>query len=154
MKKDIKQMVREYNTCQIVKYENTPQAGLLQLLPIHCQAWKDISIDFIEGLPTSQGHNVIMVVIDQFTKFDHFIPLSHPYTVTRVAQLFINNIFKLYGLPKIIVSDQDPMFLSSFWTSLFSLQETELNHNSAYHLQGTWGVMLDSSLEAGPNGWP
>lgn len=73
MKKDIKKMVRECDVCQSIKYETTPPAGLLQPLPILEQAWEDISMDFIEGLLKSQGYDVIMVVVDRFIKFAHFI---------------------------------------------------------------------------------
>lgn len=63
-----------------------------------------------------------MVVVDRFTKFGHFIPLSHPYTAAKVDELFMDHIFKLYGLPKSIVIDCDPVFVSFFWKTLFTLQ--------------------------------
>lgn len=65
-------------------------------------------------LPTSQNYNVIMVVTDKFIKFGHFIPLTHPYAASMVANLFTNHLFKLHGLPKSIVYGQDPVFSSSF----------------------------------------
>lgn len=76
--KNIKKMVCECSTCQFVKNETTHLAGLLQPLLIPQQVWTNISIDFIEGLPKSQGYDVIMVVVDHFTKLGHFVPLSHP----------------------------------------------------------------------------
>jgi hypothetical protein len=51
-------------------------------------AWTHISLDFVEGLPKSEGKDVNLVVVDRFTKYAHFIPLSHPYTVKQVADLF------------------------------------------------------------------
>lgn len=53
----------------------------------------DISMDFVEGLPPSQGKTVIFVVVDQLSKYAHFIPLSHPYTALEVAQAYLDNIF-------------------------------------------------------------
>ena len=60
----------------------------------------DISMDFIEGLPKSQGKEVILVVVDRFIKNAHFVALSHPYTAEVVAQAYLNNIYKVHDLPK------------------------------------------------------
>nr|GEX80475.1 gypsy/Ty3 retroelement polyprotein [Tanacetum cinerariifolium] len=50
----------------------------------------DISLDFIEALPVSQGKIVIMVVVDRLSKYANFIPLSHPFTIAQVAQAFLD----------------------------------------------------------------
>ncbi|GJY18604.1 reverse transcriptase [Tanacetum coccineum] len=69
--------------------------------------WSHISMDFIDSLPKSQGKTVIFVVVDMLRKYAHFTPLAHPYTATDVAHVFLDNIYKLHGLPNIIVSDRD-----------------------------------------------
>jgi len=74
----------------------------------------DLSMDFIEGLPKSQGYNVILVVVDRLTKFAHFVAVKHPYTAADIAQLFMDNIVKLHGLPQSIVFDRDTIFVSAF----------------------------------------
>jgi hypothetical protein len=121
MRKDIKTLVRECTVCQENKTKLIHPPGLLQPLPIPLEVWTDISMDFIEGLPTCKGFNVIMVVVDRLAKYGHFIALSHPYIASIVAHLFFTNVLKLHGLPKTIVSDRDPIFTSSFWKDLFSL---------------------------------
>lgn len=78
-------------------------------------------MDFVNGLPTSHGKNAIFVVVDRLTKYVHFCPLLHPYTVSTVAQFFIDNIFKLHGMSSSIVSDKDLVFTSKFLQELFRL---------------------------------
>lgn len=64
------------------------------------QIWEDISLDFIERLPRSDAKNCISVVIDRFTKVGHFIAFSHPYSATTVAQLLLDNIYRLHVIPR------------------------------------------------------
>jgi hypothetical protein len=78
-------------------------------------------MDFIEGLPLSSRYNCILVVVDMFTKYGHFIPLRHPFTAATVAQVFLDNIYHLHGLPLSMISDRDWIFTSCFWSELFKL---------------------------------
>lgn len=71
-------------------------------------------MDFIEGLLKSDGCDTIIVVINMFTKFGLFLALSHPFSTTQVAHLFMDQIFKLYRLPDVIVSDRNKYFTSHF----------------------------------------
>jgi hypothetical protein len=89
-------------------------------------------MDFIEGLPLSNGYSVILVVVDRFMKYNHFIPVRHPFTTSSIAQLFLNHIVKLHGVPKSIVSDRDKVFTSAFWTELFKLLKNDLKLSLAY----------------------
>lgn len=108
---------------------------LLQPLHVPEGAWQVISMDFIEGLPTSERYNCIMVVVDKFSKFAHFLPLSHPYTAASVADIFMRNIYKLHGMPKVIISNRDRIFTSHFWDYLFTKAGTKLHMSSSYHPQ-------------------
>lgn len=113
MNKDIQQYVRECAVWQTCKPDLPTYHGLLQPLPIPTKIWDQISMDFIEGLPPSKGKHVILVVVDCLSKYAHFMSLAHPYTALDVAQVFLDNIFKLHGLPSTITSDRDPIFLST-----------------------------------------
>jgi hypothetical protein len=73
-------------------------------------------MDFITGLPKSEGKSVIMVIVDRLTKYAHFCALSHPFKASTVATEFMEIVQKLHGSPKIIVSDIDPIFSGHFWT--------------------------------------
>lgn len=84
-------------------------------------------MDFIVGLPLCHGKLVILVVVDRLTEY--------PYTDTLVAQLFLDNVFKLHGKPSTIVSDKDPIFLSAFWKEFFKLQGSKLCMSLGYHPQ-------------------
>lgn len=63
-------------------------------------------MDFIEGLPLSDGFFVIMVVVDLFSKSSHFMALKHPFTVITVDEIFFDHVLKLHGMPiSIILED-------------------------------------------------
>ena len=92
-------------------------------------------MDFVEGLPQSEGKDVIMVVVDRLTKFGHFISLSHPFTAQEVAQTFLDRVASIHGAPKTIVLDRDKVFTSSFWQELFRKLGVGLCLSTAYHPQ-------------------
>ncbi|MCH90884.1 hypothetical protein A2U01_0011807, partial [Trifolium medium] len=135
MREDIHKYVLQCSICQQAKASNVLPAGLLQPLPIPSQVWEDVAMDFITGLPNSHGFTVIMVVIDRLTKYSHFVPQKSDYSSKSVAEAFMENIVKLHGLPKSIVSDRDKVFTSAFWKHLFKLQGTTLAMSTAYHPQ-------------------
>lgn len=114
--KEVQRYIRNCKACQTCKPDLAASPGLLQPLPIPSLIWTDISTDFIEGLSPSSGNHLIFVVVDRLSKYAHFIPLAHPYSALDVAQVFLDHIFKLHGMPNSITSDRDPTFLSQFWT--------------------------------------
>lgn len=77
-------------------------------------------MDFITGLPKSGEYEVIFMVVDMLSKYDHLIPLAHPYSALQVAQAYLDNVFKLHEWPRSIVSDtdRDAIFFSQFWQGL------------------------------------
>lgn len=107
---DIRTFIRECHVCQQSKYDTAAYPGLLQPLEIPNYFWEVISMDFIEGLPKSQGFTTILVVVDKLSKFGHFIALKHPYTAAVVAQSFMYQVSKLYGMPTKIISDRTRFF--------------------------------------------
>lgn len=135
MKEQVKGVVSQCQICQLSKHENVKSPGLLQPLPIPEQAWVSISMDVIDQLPNSHGKTMIWVVVDRFTKYSHFVALNHPITASSLAQVFIDHIYKLHGLPTYVVSDRDTIFTSNFWKELMSTLGIQQQMSSAYHPQ-------------------
>jgi hypothetical protein len=135
MKQDVKDYIAACELCAQAKLEHSKLPGLLQPLPIPQFAWHTISLDFIEGLPKSKNFDTILVVIDKLTKYAHFLCLSHPYTAITVAQTFLAHVYKLHGMPSVIISDRDKIFTNAFWQELFKLTNTTLNMSPTYHPQ-------------------
>jgi hypothetical protein len=135
LKIDVQKFVVECVVFQQNKRETIKTPCLLQPLAIPSQCWEDVSMDFIIGLPKYEGMNVIMVVVDQLTKYAHFFSLSYPFKASTLAATFMGIVQKLHGIPKIILSDKDPIFTGKFCTKLFSCLGTQLAHNSSYHPQ-------------------
>ena len=135
LKKLVKQWVRDCDMCQRQKPDLSAYPGLIQPLPIPERIWTEVSMDFIEKLPMSNGKSVIMVIVDRLSKYAHFMALSHPFTASQVAQVFLDGVYRLHGLPQSIVSDRDKIFISNFWKSLFSELKVKLKLSTAYHPQ-------------------
>ncbi|GJS74590.1 putative mitochondrial protein [Tanacetum coccineum] len=115
MHKGVKKFIRECDVCQKQKPDLCAYPGLLQPLPIPERVWSEISMDFIVGLPKSQG--------------------NHPYTASSVAQVFFGYVYKIHDSKSSIVLYRDAIFLSNFWKSLFKLLKVELKMSTAYHPQ-------------------
>jgi hypothetical protein len=121
MKQDIHNFVAECDMCQHNKGETIKLLGTLQPLSIPPAIWKDISMDFITSLTKLGNKSIIMVVFDRLSKYAHFCTLQHPFTTSMVAQIFMDQVFKLHGMPHSIVSDRDPTFTKNFWQELFKI---------------------------------
>ncbi|CAN6249028.1 unnamed protein product [Urochloa humidicola] len=135
MKKDVHSFVTSCAICQQAKPERVKYPGLLQPLAVPDGAWQVISMDFVEGLPQSGGKNCVLVVVDKFSKFAHFIPLKHPFTASSVASVFMQEVYRLHGMPKVIISDRDRVFTNQLWKALFALAQVQLSMSSSYHPQ-------------------
>jgi hypothetical protein len=135
MKIEIACYVAKCDTYRRVKAIHMKTAGPLQSLPIPTWKWEDISMDFIVGLPRTAKGFAIWVIIDRLTKIAHFLPINTYYPVITSAQIYIARILSLHGIPKTIVSDRGPQFVSKFWEELHKSLGTKLLHSSAYHPQ-------------------
>ena len=93
-------------------------------------------MDFVTGLPrTQRQHDAIWVIVDRLTKSAHFLPVNVEDSLEKLAQLFVDEIVRLHGVPVSIVSDRDPRFTSRFWPSLQTALGTRLHFSTAFHPQ-------------------
>nr|GEY96229.1 retrotransposon protein, putative, Ty3-gypsy subclass [Tanacetum cinerariifolium] len=127
MKGDVATFVLRCLICQQVKIEHQRASGLLQPLDIPVCKWDEISMDLVTGLPrTQRRHDAIWVVVDRLTKSAHFLPIRKDYSVSRLVDIFQQEIVRLHGTPSAIVSDRDPRFASCFWKGLQKAWGTRL----------------------------
>jgi hypothetical protein len=97
MNKTVTEFVKKWTVFQQARPDRSKYPGLLQPLPVPDFAWQVVSMDFIEGLPRSGRYNCILVVVDKFSRFAHFIPLAHPFSAATVAMAFMDNVYKLHA---------------------------------------------------------
>ncbi|RVW28744.1 Transposon Tf2-11 polyprotein [Vitis vinifera] len=112
---EVEAYMRTCLVCQRDKVEQQQPRGLLEPLPIAECPWESITMDFIIGLPKSEG-----------------LWLDHS---EETARLFLKNVVKYWGLPKYIISDRDPCFTGKFWTELLKLMGSELHFSTSFHPQ-------------------
>lgn len=138
MDKTIEQYIRNCHTCKRTKPQRETQ-GLLQPLSVAESAWTDITMDFVTGLPDSDGKNSILVVVDRLTKMRHFIACATDSeggtSAAATARMLVDNVWKLHGLPESIVSDRGPQFVSDVWKQLCRHLRIEKRLSTAYHPQ-------------------
>ncbi len=121
IKDDVIKFVNSCETCARNKKSRHRKYGFLQPLDTPDRPWKSIEIDFLCGLPNSKGHTVIMVVVDRFSKMIHLVPFKDIPNAKQTAKAFMNNIFKLHGLPYDIYTDRGSQFTSDLWKEFLFL---------------------------------
>jgi hypothetical protein len=135
LKKDVEENMKTCLTCQQNRVFNKKQAGLLGPLPIPKGPWESVFMDFMVSLPPSRSFDAIMVVVDRFCKMAHFIPTKESATTQEMGRLFFSHMFKHHGLPKDIVSNQDPKFTRKFWRALWKRMGSKLKMNTSFQPQ-------------------
>lgn len=163
---DTKSYCESCKTCSRSKPTNQKPYGLLNPLAVPEKPWESIGIDFVGPLPESKNRDgsfdSITVVIDLLTGMVHLVPSRINYNARQVSELIFEEVYKLHGLPRSIVSDRDVLFTSSFWTNLHKLIGTKLHMSSSYHPQSdgsteranrTIGQMLRQCVDDNQKNW-
>ncbi|GKA69579.1 transposon ty3-I gag-pol polyprotein [Tanacetum coccineum] len=135
MHQDVNRFVKGCILCSTSKPSNR-KVGLYTPLPVPSRPWESISMDFLGGLPkTRRGNDYLFVIVDRFSKMVVLIACKKTVTGEEAARLFFENVWKIFGLPKSIISDRDSRFLSNFWCSLWSKMDTKLKRSTTFHPQ-------------------
>jgi hypothetical protein len=136
MKGEIAEYVSRCDTCQRIKASHLNTTGQMQPLSIPAWKWDDIILDFIVGLPlTPRKYDSIWVIVDRLTKTTHFIPIHTTNSAKRYAEIYVDLIVRLHGVPKIILSHRGTRFVAHFWAQVHESLGTKLIHSSSYHPQ-------------------
>lgn len=135
MEKDVKEYVLACTVCARGKTSHRPPVGLLRPLPIPGRPWSHIALEFVTGLPPSNGKTVILTIVDRFSKAVHFIGLPKLPSAHETADLLTNHVFRLHGIPVDIVSDRGPQFISQVWKSFCQALGATVSLSSGFHPQ-------------------
>lgn len=137
--RDVKRYVRTCEKCQINKPENLLPAGLLQPIEHSHDRWGMIQMDWATKLPTSEGHDACLIVLDRLTKRVRFIPTTERIDAAGLARVMFDNVFSQFGLPHVIISDRDSRLTSEMWRALMSFLGVKHRLSTAYHQQTDGG---------------
>lgn len=129
----IRDYVRSCDTCCRAKPSRHRPYGLLRPLDIPEGPWQSVTMDFITALPMSKGNDSVLVVVDRYSKMAHFVPCRKSINAEETARLLLDQVVKLHGVPKEIITDRGPQFISSFWKTLFELLGSKVKLSSAFH---------------------
>lgn len=100
-----------------------------------CQWFSHIALDFVTGLPPLSGNTVVLTVVDHFSKVVHFIPLPKLHSAKEMAQVVIDHVFRIPGLPEDVVSHRGPQIISHFWREFCQQIGAFTSLSSGFHLQ-------------------
>ena len=93
-------------------------------------------MDFITGFPmTLKKHDSILLMMEKLSKEANFIPVHSTHKTSERSKVFMKEIFRLHGLYKEKVLDQDAKFTSNFWKWLFHELGTRLKSSTMYYPQ-------------------
>ena len=109
--------------------------GKLKLSEILEKLWTHLTVDFITKLPVVARKDAILVICDRLSKMTHFVAATKGTSVEGLARLFRNNMWKLYSLPKSVVSDRGPQFAAELTKELNRMLEIKIKLSTAFYLQ-------------------
>ena len=135
LKEDVKRYVQGCFKCQQNKVQHQRKAGELYPLEIPQGLWQEISIDIIGPLPKSNGMDTIVIIVDQFMKMIRLKATTTNILLKGIAKIYRDDIWKLHGISRKILSDRGPQFTSKFIEEFTKALGTKRQLSTAYHPQ-------------------
>lgn len=139
MKEDVKEYVMTCPVCQGLTVPNHKPYGVLQPLPIPDRPFREISMDWITGLPHSRRdtveYNSILTIVDRLTKIAIFVPVQDTMRAPELAELLYYEVECRYGPPSAITSDRDSRITSAYWAELCKYALIKRRISTAFHPQ-------------------
>jgi transposase InsO family protein len=136
---DTQVYVKTCDTCQHVQVPRHRPYGELQSLPQPQGPWKEVTMDFITGLPPSRRgdgvYDAILVVVDRYTKMARYIPTTKKLDASDLADLFFQEVIRFFGVPDGIVTDRGSVFTSQFWSEVCFAAKVKRRLSTAFHPQ-------------------
>jgi hypothetical protein len=138
MQEYVVRYIRGCIICCTIKASNRKQ-GLCHPLPIPTPDWEIIYMDFVGGLPTTRkGHDYIFVVVDRFINMCILMPCKNTIKRQEVANMFFEQAWIHFGIPRGIISDKDTRFIGTFWITLCENMDTKLKRYTTFHPHKEW----------------
>ena len=131
---DVRQFVRNCNTCGKAKVWREQRQTLLKPLPVPERCWQELSVDFIEKLPASGEYTAAMVVTDRLSKNVVIEPMKSTST-EEVARKLLSSVFRHHHLPRAMVSDRGTQFTSAIWRKVCEMLSIKRRLSTAFHPQ-------------------
>ncbi|SJL13290.1 uncharacterized protein ARMOST_16730 [Armillaria ostoyae] len=135
MKKDIESYVAGCETCQRTKSNTQAKSAPLHPNAILTEPWTHISVDMVTGLPDSNGHDALLVIVDRFSKAIILVPCNVELLAEGWAQILRDHVYAHHGMPQVVISDRGPQFVSAFMKELYRMLDITQNASTAFHPQ-------------------
>ena len=138
LRKDVENYVRGCNVCLASKAVRHKPYGDLQSLLVPTHRWKNLSMDFMTGLPLSadwkgDSYDSILIIVDRLTKIVHYVPVKVTIDTPVLAEVIIDVVVQHHDLPDSIINDWEAIFTSKFWSSLCYVLGIKQRLSTAFH---------------------
>ena len=138
MKKWVKDYIKGCAICQQTKVQMHKKHTPMYHIPTNTNMlpFQTIAMDLIMGLPARQGFNAILTIVDHgCSRAAVFLPCTTTISGPGIAQLYLDHVYKWFGLPSKIIINRDPQLTSHFSKALTKKLGTQQNLSTALHPQ-------------------